>query len=123
MDIPKRVPAGEMRHVIQIKEHKIDAGTTAYDTYGQLSISSTAWTTTATVRAKIEEMGAGESDVSRQKFPTSSHLVTIDYNSTLASTGGARRAVQFGTRFLHIGAVLNPGNENRQLILICGEEK
>lgn len=123
MVVPARIPAGEMRHVVIIKEHKIDLGTTAYDSYGMVSISSTAWVTAATVRAKIEELGAGESDISRQKFPTSSHMVTIDYSSTLASTGGPRRAVVFGSRFLHIGAILNPGNENRQLVLICGEEK
>lgn len=118
-----RIPAGEMRHVVAIKEHKIDAGTTAYDTYGQVSVSTTAWATGITTRAKIEQLSGNESVIARQIYANATHRVTIDYNSTLASTGGARRAVVFGSRFLHIGAVINPDLENRQLQLLCGEER
>lgn len=118
-----RVPAGEMRHVVTIKEHKIDAGTTAYDTYGQVSVSTTAWATGITTRAKIEQLSGNEAVIARQIYPNASHRVTIDYNSTLASTGGSRRAVVFGSRYLHIGAVINEDMENRQLQLICGEER
>ena len=39
----RRLAAGEMRHTVIIKEHKIEAGSTAYDSFGQLSVSTTAW--------------------------------------------------------------------------------
>lgn len=119
----KRIPAGEMRHQVIIKEHKIDAGTTGYNSFGQLSISTTAWVTGITTRAKIEQLNGDEAVVARQIYPRATHRVTIDYNSTLASTGGSRRAVVFGSRYLHIGAVVNEDQENRQLQLLCGEER
>lgn len=119
----KRIPAGEMRHYVTIAEHKIDAGTTAYDSYGQVSVSTTAWTTAIATRAKIEQLSGDEAIVARQIYPLASHRVTVDYNSTLASTGGSRRCVVFGGRYLHIGAVVNPDLENVQLQLLCGEER
>jgi uncharacterized protein YhbP (UPF0306 family) len=78
----KRIPAGEMRHYVSIKEHKIELGTTAYDTYGQLSVSSTAWATGINTRAKIEQLTGTEAEVARQIYPAATHRVTIDYNST-----------------------------------------
>jgi head-tail adaptor len=119
----KRIPAGELRHVVTLKRHKIDAGTTAYDTFGQVSISSTAWTTVSTRRAKIENLSGNESANARQLYAAASHRVTVDYDSTIASTGGSRMEVVFGSRVLHVGAVINPDLENVQLQLLCGEER
>ena len=119
----KRIPAGEMRHRVTIKEHKIEIGTTAYDSFGQLSVSSTAWATGIIARAKIEELSGNELVIARQKYANASYQVTIDYNSTLDSTGGARREIVFGNRTLHIGAVINEDLENVQLKLLCGSEK
>ena len=118
-----RIPAGEMRHQVIIKEHKIELGTTAVDTYGQVSVSTTAWATGITTRAKIEQLTGRELEIARQNYAAATHRVTIDYNSTMGSTGASRRAVVFGSRFLFIGAVLNEDMENRQLQLLCGEER
>lgn len=119
----KRIPAGEMRHLVTIKKHKIEAGTTAYDAYGQVSVSTTAWTNPITRRAAIEQLSGQEAMIAKQSWPNAKYKVTVDYDATLASTGGARRAVFFGTRVLFVGAVINPDLENVQLELICGEEK
>lgn len=119
----KRIPAGDMRHLITIKEHKIELGTTAYDSYGQVSVSTTAWATGITTRAQIEQLSGDEAVIARQIYPRATHRVTVDYNSTLASTGATRRAVVLGSRYLHIGAVLNTDLENVQLQLLCGEER
>ena len=119
-----RVPAGEMRHTVVIKEHKIESNSTGYDTaYGQVAVSTTAWQTGITCRAKIESLSGQEAVVARQLYPNATHRVTIDYNSTMNSTGGTRRAVVFGSRYLHIGAIINEDQENRQLQLLCGEER
>jgi head-tail adaptor len=119
----RRIPAGEMQHVVTIRQHKIEAGTTALDSFGQVSASSTAWTTTVTRRAKIEQLSGDEATIARQLYSHASYKVTLDYDATIASTGGSRRAVVFNNRFLHIGAVLNPDMENKQLELLCGEER
>lgn len=117
-----RLPAGKMRHVVAIKEHKIDAASTDYDSYGQVSASSTAWSTVLKARAAIEQLSGREAEVARQVYASATHRVTVDYHATLASTGGSRRAVVFGDRFLHVGAVLNEDQENVQLQLLCGED-
>lgn len=119
----KRIPAGLMRHLVTIKEHKIESASTEYDDYGQLSSSSTALSTGTNFRAYIEQLSGREAEVARQVYPSASHRVTVDYNSTLDSTGGPRRVVVFGSRTLNIGAVLNPDLENVQLQLLCGEER
>lgn len=116
-----RLPAGEMRHVLKIMEHKIESNTTAYDTYGMVSASSTAWHYVSTVRGNIKELSGAKESISRQKYPTASHMVTIDYNSILASTGGTRRAFLFGTRWMFMSAILNPDQENRQMQVVCSE--
>jgi len=119
----RRTPAGEFRHPVTIREHKIEAGSTAYDSFGQLSVSSTAWTTLVSRRAKIEQLSGDELVVARQLYPQASYRVTVDYFATLASTGGARRAVVYDNRFLFVGAVVNPDLENIELQLLCGEER
>ena len=119
----RRVPAGEMRHLIRIKQHKIEDGSTAYDAYGLISASSTAWETGTVMRAKIEQLSGEEAMNARQIYPRATYLITVDYNSTLASTGGTRRAVLFDDRFMHVGGILNPDMENIQLQLLCGEER
>jgi len=119
----RRIPAGEMRHTVEIREHKIESSTTAYDSFGQLSSSTTAWQRGITTRAKIEHLSGDELTIARQLYARASHRVTVDYNSTLDSTGGSRRAVVFGSRWLFVGSIVNDDLENRQLKLLCGEER
>lgn len=109
--------------MVTIKQHKIERGTTAYDSFGQVSHSSTAWETVARCKAKIEHLSGNEAIIARQIYPNASHRLTVDYNATLASTGGSRRAAVFGLRFLHVGAVIDPNMERFQLQLLCGEER
>lgn len=119
----RRLPAGEMRHQVTIKQHKIEGGTTAYDTYGQLSASSTAWETGIVTRAKVEQLSADELTIARQLYPAASYRVTVDFSSTLASTGGTRRAVVFDGRYMFVGGVIDPDLDHVQLQLLCGEER
>lgn len=119
----KRIPAGEMRHSVTIRQHKLEAGTTGYDSFGQLSVSSTAWVDLVHRRAKIEQLSGAEAEVARQIYPKATYKVTLDYDVTLGATGGARRAVLFNSRMLFVGAIVNPDMENLQLELLCGEER
>lgn len=119
----RRIEAGKMRHRVTVKRHKIEGGSTAYDTFGQLSVSTTAWTAGVARRAAIEQLSGREAELARQLYPAASYRVTVDYDATLASTGGSRLAVFYGTRVLNVGAVVNPDMENLQLQLLCGEER
>jgi len=119
----KRIPAGEMRHRVEIKQHRIESGSTAYDSYGQLSVSSTALETLMYARAKIEQLSGQELEIARQLYPRAQYRITVDYDSTLASTGGARKSVVLNGRVMRIGGILNEDLENVQLQLLCGEER
>lgn len=119
----KRVAAGQMRHLVTVRRHRIEGGSTTYDSFGQLSISTTAWSPGIPRRAAIEQLSGNEAMLAKQLYPNASHRVTVDYDPTLASTGGSRQAVFYGTRVLFVGAVLNPDLENVQLQLLCGEER
>lgn len=119
----RRVPAGEMRHKVTIYRHKIETGSTAVDEYGQVSTSTTARAVVARPRAKVEQLSGQQAEIARQIYPEASYQVTIDYLASLDSTGGTRRSVDIGSRVLHIGAVINPDLENRQLQLLCGAER
>lgn len=112
-----------MRHIVVIKRHKMESGSTGYNDFGQLSVSSTAWTAGVVRRASIEQLSGNEAVLARQLYPYASHRVTIDYDESLASTGGNRQAVFFGGRMLFIGSIVNQDLENLQLELLCGEER
>jgi head-tail adaptor len=119
----KRIPAGHMRHRVVIKRHKLDAGTTAYDSFGLVSASSTAWDTVATKRAHIEALSGNEAVLARQLYANATYRVTLDYDQTLSSVGGSRCAVVHDGRFLYVGAVIQPDLEHVQLQLLCGESR
>lgn len=101
-------------------EVSIQAKTTSLNTYGQASTTG-SWTTEKTVRAHIETLSGRELDLARQVFPTATRRVTIEYLSTMDSTGATQRRVLFGSRALYIGHIDNPEFENWHLELLCGE--
>ena len=115
----KRTPAGERRHVVSIEDNASEG---TYDSYGQVSAASSDWTTSVNDRAKIETLSGDEGILARQIYPNASKRVTIDYHSTMMTTGATRRRVKFGSRYLYVGAVVNPDEENVELQLLCGEE-
>ena len=118
----RRTPSGEKRHWVWIKRHKIESSSTAVDAYGQLSTSSTALVNVTGTWAKIEQLNGTELEVARQIYPQASYQITIDYSSTLDSTGATRREVEYNNRIYHIGAIVNPDLENIEMQLLCGTE-
>ncbi len=118
-----RIPTGEKRHWVTIKRHKIETSSTAVDEYGQLSASSTAFVNTVGCWAKIEQLTGEELELARQIYPKATYQITIDYASTMDSTGASRRSVEYNNRLYHIGAIVNPNMENIDLQLLCGTER
>jgi len=119
----RRLPAGEKKHWVTIKRHKIESGSTAVDAYGQVSTSSTALVSTTGAWAKFEQLSGEELEIARQIYPKATYQVTIDYSSTLDSTGGTRRSIEFQNKIYNIGAVINPDMENIELQLLVGTER
>ena len=116
----KRIPAGDLRHVVSIQDNTAEG---TYGTYGEVASTSTSWGTLKSLRAKIEQLSGNEATIARQIYPTVTHRVTIDYCSTLGSTGATRRRVQFGSRNFNIFAVMNVDEENVQMELLCSEDR
>ena len=114
----KRIPAGMFRHQVTLQTQS-----TALDSYGQTSASTTAWGNDDTVRAHITTLSGREVEIARQIYPSATHRVTIEYLSSMDSTGATRKRVLFGERALFIGHVNNPDMENWHLELLCGEER
>ena len=111
----KRIPAGEMRHIIEIQ---CDTG--EQDSYGQITHD---WNIELKARAKLDTLRGAEGELARQIYPHATTKATIDYTSELNSTGGTQRRICFGDRTLFIGAIINPDEENVQLELLCGEQR
>ena len=114
----KRIPAGMLRHRVAIQSN-----TTALDSFGHQVATSSGWTTDANVRAHIESLEGREAELAQQVYPNATRRVTIEYLSTLDTTGATRKRLLLGSRPLFIGHVNNPEFENWHLELLCGEER
>ena len=111
----KRIPAGELRQLVEVQR---DIG--ELDSYGQISHE---WITDFELRAKIEILRGREGELARQLYPHAEYKVSMEYHPDLYASGATQRRLLFGERILHIGAVLNPDEENVMLELLCGEER
>ena len=77
-----------------------------------------SWADTATLWAGIEELTGSEGFEAQQTASTLSHRVTIRYRTSVVPT----QRLKYGTRILKINAVINPGQLNERLELLCTEE-
>lgn len=76
------------------------------------------WADTATLWAEIEELSGSEGFEAQQVASKLSHKVTIRYRSGVTP----QQRLKYGSRILQIRAVLNPGQRNERLELLCEEE-
>lgn len=77
-----------------------------------------SWADTATLWAGIEELTGSEGFEAQQTAATLSHRVTIRYRASVTP----QQRIKYGTRILKINAVVNPGQLNERLELLCTEE-
>ena len=77
-----------------------------------------AWADTATLWANVEELTGSEGFEAQQTASSLSHRVTIRYRTSVTPV----QRIKYGTRVLTINAVLNPGQRNEMLELMCSEE-
>lgn len=101
--------AGQLRHRIQIQqpdEARDDFG-------GQVP----TWTTIAVVWADIQPVTGREYFSAQQINAELSHKILIRFQSGIQPT----QRVLYGAREFDIHAVINTGERNRELLLLCSE--
>lgn len=76
------------------------------------------WADTATLWAEIDELAGREGFEAQQIASRLTHKVTIRYRTSVVPT----QRLKYGTRILKIEAIVNPGQRNERLELMCAEE-
>lgn len=99
--------AGELRHRIQIQ-----SSTLTVDNYGQPIRN---WSTFATVWAKVESAGGGESPVAGQTQSQVRRTITIRNNESILPD----QQVIWRTRTLKIVSVYDPWGTRTWMVLDC----
>jgi len=107
------VRAGRLRHRVQLQGHTNRED--ARDSYGGVTVT---WNTLATVWAAVEPAGGREQYRTQAERAELTHLVVVRYRPDLTPVD---RVVLGGGRALDVEAVVNPGERNRELHLLCRE--
>lgn len=105
---------GRLRHRVTLQSQ-----TTEYDALGRQSRDSAKWTKVTDLWAEVKELSGRESETAKQISADASHSVTIRFRAGVTS---ANRLV-FRGRVLEIKAVLDDDSTQRELLLLCGEER
>ena len=102
--------AGKLKHRLVIK---YIASETA-NTLGELT---KVWGTRATVWGSIDPLSAREAIAAQTTLSETSHKATIRYLSTVT----IKDTIEYGTRTFNINGIINTGEKNKELILLCSE--
>ena len=108
-----KIQPGRVRH-----QDDVYLPATGLESYGRRSGSDTL--IYAAVPAAIEQLTALELIRARQIFPEATHRVYLTLYPSHGVT--SKHYLMFGTRKLHIGAVIDSENVGVELELLCKEE-
>lgn len=104
--------AGQLRHTVTIKEP-----VASRNTYGEESIT---WTDVVTdLRVGIRPKSAKEEIEAHQVEHEITHRVAMRYRDDI----GPKMRLYYGDRVLEIKSIVNVGERNRELRLLCVEVK
>lgn len=106
--------SGRLRHRVYLQ-----AQTTEYDALGRQSRGAANWTTVARLWAEVRELSGRESELAKQIKAEASHAVTIRHRPGVTS----EQRLLFRGKPLEIKAVLDDDSTQRELLLLCGEER
>lgn len=108
--------AAEKRHLASrlVRRVSLQQALAASDGMGGQTVS---WDELDQVFAEITPLRGQEQLIARQMTSSVSHRLTIRYRGDV--TAGMR--VAYGARAFHIRAVINPGEWNERLELLCDE--
>lgn len=105
---------GRLRHRVQCQEP-----TATLDSLGRKTRGQGQWSTYTSRWAEVRELSGREVELARQIHAQASHIVTVRYFDRLSET---HRFV-FRGRVLEIKAILDKDSTQRELSVLCGEEK
>lgn len=105
---------GKRNHLVKLQ--------TAAGNNDSIGERSTVWSDVKSVWASIEPLSINARFLAAQVQSTSTHKLTILYDSAIASINSTWR-VKFGTRVFLIDGVLNTAEGNKELVLVCTEDK
>lgn len=105
---------GRLRHRVTLQTQ-----TTEYDSLGRQRRDAAKWTKVTDLWAEVRELSGRESETAKQITADASHAVTIRFRSGVTS---ANRLL-FRGRVFEIKAVLDDDGTQRELLLLCGEER
>lgn len=102
--------AGKLRHRITIQQKT--AGSPQQNAAGEPDVS---WATYLTVYASIDPVTGREPFLAQQNMALVSHKIRIRHRDGIT----AAMRVSFDSRYFDIKAVLNWGERNKELLLLC----
>ncbi len=105
---------GRLRHRVTLQQQ-----TAAYDALGRQSRQPTQWTNVAQLWAEVRELSGKESERAKQMAADASHSVTIRHRAGVSS----QNRILFRGRALEVKAVLDGDSTQRELLLLCGEDR
>jgi SPP1 family predicted phage head-tail adaptor len=103
--------AGRLRHLVDIQR-----ATESADSYGSTALT---WASIAKRTAGIEPVSSKEQLANDQIIGRQLVKVMLRYEQHLLLTSADR--IVWGSRILNIQSVINPGERNRSLELLCVE--
>lgn len=109
----RRVPAGEMRHVLILQKN---SGEGTYGTYGEVTDS---WSDVSFVRGRVTTLRGQEGMLARQLYPKASFEVVVDYFPEVND----RYRFKLGSRVLNIEHYDDVDQEHLQLVCYCSESQ
>jgi len=107
------VQAGRLRHRVEVQTL---SGSTSASGRG---LSQKTFTTAETVRADVQFLNGREGLLAKQLVPSATHRVHVRYSSNIDETA----RLKFGSRYLNIISVERVDERQREMWLLCGEEK
>ena len=105
---------GRLRNRVMLQRQ-----TTEYDSLGRQSRDAGQWTNVAQPWAEVREISGKESETAKQMGADASHAVTIRFRTGVTN----KQRLLFRGRVLEIKAVLDGDGTQRELLLLCGEER
>lgn len=102
---------GSLNHRIEIQqESRVSDG---------MGGATKTWATIHTVSARVEPLQGREFFAAQQTQSSVTHKVTIWYQPGITS----RNRIMFGSRIFDITSVINPGEQNISILIMCVERQ
>lgn len=105
---------GRLRHRVELQQQIV-----GLDSLGRQNRTGAEWQRVALLWAAVIEVSGREAERARQIVADASHAVAIRYRAGV----NTEQRLLFRSRVLEIRAVLDEDGTQRELLLLCGEQR